>query len=88
MKKKILLMAAFVFLCSYSLARADVQQIKVYKEAFPDAKPKCLFCHVDALPKKDDGKHELSAYGKKIKEISATPTAETYKKAGPVKVEK
>ena len=66
---------------------ADVAQIKIYKEAFPDAKPKCIMCHTDALPKKDKGKHEWNAYGKAVmKEVgkeAKKPTAETYKKVGP-----
>ena len=34
---------------------ADVEQIKLYKAAFPESKPKCTFCHVDKLPKKTKG---------------------------------
>ena len=64
-------------------ARADIKQVKAYKEAFADAKPKCVDCHVDALPKKD-GAHELNAYGKAAVEVAATPTADSYKKVGSI----
>ena len=74
---------AFCFvLLGSSLAKANVAQIKLYKAAFPDTKPQCIFCHVDKLPKKDEGKHEHNAYGKKILETDAKPTADTYKKIG------
>ena len=67
--KKVLLAAAFVLTGALS-ASADVNQIKVYKEAFPEAKPKCINCHADALPKKDEGKHETNAYGKAVEEAA------------------
>lgn len=60
----------------------NIRQIKAYKEVFPDAKPKCIDCHVDAIPKKDAGKHELNDYGKKVKETNTAPDVETYKKIG------
>jgi len=89
--KRIFLATAFI-LTGALLAWANVNEIKLYKEAFPDAKPKCINCHVDALPKKDEGKHEANAYGKAIKEQAAKeqaikeakPTVETYKAVGPV----
>jgi len=68
-------------------AHADLKQIKVYKEAYPDAKPKCINCHVDEKPKKDDGMHEANAYGKAVMEQAgeeAVPTAETYQKVGSI----
>ena len=76
--------AGFIFCFAFlgnSLVMADVEQIKLYKAAFPESKPKCIFCHVDKLPKKDEGMHEPSAYGKKIRE-AAEITAETYKEVG------
>lgn len=73
----------FVFLGN-SLVMANVNQIKFYKAAFPDSKPKCTFCHVDKLPKKDEGLHEWNAYGKKVKETDEKITADTYKKVGTV----
>ena len=84
--KKILVLTLGVFFIWGAKGQADVNQIKAYKEAFPDAKPKCINCHVDAIPKKDEGKHNWNAYGLKVKEISAKakPTAETYKKVGKV----
>ena len=80
--KKIFLLTLGAFFVWSVKAQADMEQIKAYKEAFPDAKPKCVDCHVDAIPKKDEGKHNLNAYGSKVKETSAKPTAETYKKVG------
>ncbi|MBI3617824.1 MAG: hypothetical protein HY210_06375 [Candidatus Omnitrophica bacterium] len=67
-----------------TLAMANMQQIKLYKTVYPDAKPKCTFCHVDKLPKKDEGMHEHNAYGNKVLETDAKPTADTYKKMGTV----
>ncbi|MEI7998148.1 MAG: hypothetical protein WCH62_01400 [Candidatus Omnitrophota bacterium] len=67
-------------------ALASMAQIKVYKEAFTDAKPKCVGCHVDAMPKKD-GDHELNAYGKAVADAAgkdAKPTVDTYKKVGSI----
>ena len=66
-------------------ALADVKQIKAYKEAYPDAKPKCIWCHTSEKPKKEDGQHELNDYGKKVKALATEPSSGDYKKAGPVK---
>jgi hypothetical protein len=63
-------------------AEANVDQIKVYKKAFPGSKPQCLFCHVDKIPKKEVGQHDLNAYGTKVKETAAQITEETFKKVG------
>ena len=79
-------------------AHADMNEIKTYKTAFPDAKPKCIECHVAAMPKKDDGQHELNAYGTAVvteakaeaeaAKIAAgtevKPTAATYTKVGKI----
>ena len=92
MKKEVILglaVAAFVFT---SVARADMKEMKIYKETYPGAKVKCVDCHADAMPKKDDGKHELNAYGKAVideakKEAAKDAvhsTTETYKKVGKV----
>src|SRR3989338_2164340 len=62
-------------------AMANVEQVKLYKGVYPDSKPKCTFCHVDKLPKKDGGRHEPNAYGKKVRE-AAEITADTYKQVG------
>ena len=74
------------FICWAATARADMQQIKNYKEAFADAKPKCINCHVDEHPKKDDGAHEPNDYGKAVIKAAGTdkPTADTYQKVGKV----
>ena len=82
--KKILIITLGAFFIWVAKGHANMEQLKAYKEAFPDAKPKCIDCHVDAIPKKDAEKHELNAYGSKIKETAEKPTAETYKKVGKV----
>ena len=53
-------LAGFVF---SSTVQADTIVYKAYKQAFPDSHPKCISCHVDAMPKKADGQHEWNAYG-------------------------
>jgi len=68
-------------------AHADIAQIKAYKEIYPNAKPKCMNCHVDKMPKKEDGAHENNDYGKSaVKAAKAAgldkPTADTYKAIG------
>ncbi len=70
-------------------ARADLKQIKAYKEAFPESKPKCIDCHTTEKPKKDDGEHDPNDYGKAIVAASTEagneePTAETYQKVGQI----
>ena len=71
-----------ILLLSASAAWANIKQIKAYKEAYPDEKPKCACCHVDKKPSKEDGKHDLNEYGKKVLAISKEPTADHYKTAG------
>ena len=78
---RLFLVISFAFV-SASPAWADIKQTKIYKEAFPDEKPKCACCHVDKKPSKEDGKHELNEYGKKVKALASEPVAETYKAAG------
>ena len=46
-------------------SHANLAVLKAYKETF-DEKPKCTACHVDKTPKKEDGKHDPSEYGKKL----------------------
>lgn len=75
------LIALFVFFAA-SPCWASIKQVKAYKEAFPDEKPKCNGCHVSEKPKKEDGEHELNAYGLKVAALKAEPDAETYKTAG------
>lgn len=66
-----------------SSAFANLEQAKIYKAAFPDAeKPKCIACHVDKMPKKDDGKHDWNEYGLKVRKVKETPDQETYKTVG------
>ncbi len=71
------------FLAGPTPAFATVDQVKLYKSNFGD-KPKCTTCHVDKIPKKDDGKHELNEYGQKLKEAKTqeVPDDETYKTVG------
>ncbi len=70
-------------------AHADMAQIKAYKEAYPDSTPKCINCHVDKMPKKDDGAHEGNDYGNAIVKAAKAkglekPDASTYKAQGPI----
>ena len=53
-----------LFVPRHSLA--NVETVKLYKNVFEGEKPKCACCHVDKTPKKEEGKHELNDYGKKI----------------------
>jgi len=48
---------------------ASVDALKIYRKVYPDLKPDCQYCHVDKKPQKDDGKHELTPYGLKLKEL-------------------
>jgi len=73
---------AVLFFIGNAIALADMPQMKIYKEAFPGEKPKCATCHLEALPKKENGKGALNAYGQKVVAIRQTPTAEDYKQAG------
>ncbi len=81
--KKFTWVLSFMFVLIFvSPAFGNVKQIKAYKEAYSDEKPKCQHCHVDEKPKKDEGQHDMNEYGKKVLEIAKEPTAETYKAAG------
>ena len=66
--------------------QANIAQIKAYKEAYPDTKPKCINCHVAEHPKKDDGQHDPNDYGKAVVKAAGTekPTADTYKTVGTI----
>jgi|GEM_PF-991971 len=64
--KFLVLAGASVFMFS-TAAQANLNMIKAYKEAFPDAHPKCINCHVDEKPKKEDGQHDNNEYGKAAK---------------------
>jgi len=77
------------FICWAVLAHADMSQIKAYKEVNPDAKPKCIDCHMDKMPKKDDGAHDPNKYGEAIIKAAQAakldkPTADTYKSVGTI----
>ena len=60
---------------------ANVEQIKIYKKAYSEEKPKCVHCHVAEKPKKD-GDHELNEYGKKVKAVKETIDVDSYLAAG------
>ena len=82
MKKSVFAFAIMLLFASGS-AFANLAQVKIYKEAFPDAeKPKCSCCHVDKMPKKDEGKHDWNEYGLKVRKVKATPDVDTYKTVG------
>ena len=69
---KIKILVIFTALISFGLPKisdANVKILKIYREANPDLKPDCMYCHMDKAPKTDDGKHELNAYGKKVGEM-------------------
>ena len=77
--------AVFAFLFSIlmaSAAMANLEVVKAYKATFEGEKPKCSTCHVDKVPKKEDGKHEWNDYGKKVKAIKEKPDEATYQAAG------
>lgn len=76
--------AVLVLMLGITAAEASINQAKLYKKAFPGSKPKCLACHVDKIPKKADGEHDLNIYGLRLKEIAEVPTEETYKEVGSV----
>lgn len=92
--QKLLLMVCLLvagLLAGAAYARADMAEMKKYKEAFPEAKIKCIDCHTAAIPGKDEGRHEWNDYGKaviaeakKVDVKDGEPTAETYKKAGKI----
>lgn len=86
-KVSITVLAVLFAIVLGSIASADVAQIKAYKEAYPDAKPKCIDCHTVAIPKKD-GDHGLNEYGNKVKALAEKPTVEEYKKAGSIESNK
>jgi len=70
------LIVSAVLICPV-MGHASVNMMKVYRELNPDLKADCTYCHVDKLPKKDDGKHELNPYGAKIKEMVEADKKET-----------
>ncbi|MBI4353504.1 MAG: hypothetical protein HY593_06250 [Candidatus Omnitrophica bacterium] len=82
LKKRILVLLFVCALVGPASAWANVKQLKLYKETFPDAeKPKCSHCHAVEKPTKE--KHDMNEYGSKLKQAKETPDAETYKAVGP-----
>ena len=81
MKKALALIVMFLF--SSGSASANLEQVKIYKAAFPEEeKPKCGCCHVDKIPKKEEGKHDWNEYGQKVRKVKEKPDVETYKTVG------
>ncbi|MDE2008666.1 MAG: hypothetical protein KGJ09_01150 [Candidatus Omnitrophica bacterium] len=87
MKTAVVLSFTFGLVLWSAAARADFAQIKAYKAAYPDSRPKCIDCHVDRMPKKADGQHDPNDYGKAVIKAAGAqkPTADTYKQVGPIK---
>ena len=90
MKRVIGILVIGIFI-SVASAQASMKEVKTYKEAFPEEKPKCAACHKDAMPKKDDGAHELNEYGAavmaeagKAAAAEIIPTADNYKAVGKI----
>ena len=76
-----LVLASSIFAAGVAFANLD--QIKAYKAAFPDEeKPKCTTCHVDKIPKKEEGKHNWNEYGLKVRKVKEKADVETYKTVG------
>jgi hypothetical protein len=87
MKKGTILIIGLGLLLWMASAQANLNDVKLYNDAYPGAKVKCIACHVDAMPKSDKGKHNLNAYGKAVVKACAKSkvrTADTYKKLGKV----
>jgi len=74
-----LICTAVMFVCS---AQADASMAirKLYKKAFPEAKIKCIGCHVSKMPKKDA--FDLNEYGATIVGEDGEVTVETIAAAG------
>jgi hypothetical protein len=77
-------LAGAFFFIGVKTAGANMNQIKIYKKTFPGSAPKCINCHVDKLPRKDDGKHDLGAYGLRVKDAGEEISEESYKKVGAI----
>ncbi len=66
-------------------ALASMTDVKLYKEAFPGAKIKCIDCHTAAIPKKDSA--GLNAYGDAVMKQAGEEkktTVEVYTAVGTV----
>ncbi len=83
--RKIQWTVLFGFLISFFAAEsafATLEQAKTYQKVFGGDKPKCLACHMDKLPKKEEGRHEWNDYGKKLRAVKEIPDEEVYKQVG------
>jgi hypothetical protein len=65
----ILFLSVLIITSLTGASLANTDELKVYRKVYPDVKPGCVYCHVDKIPKKDDGQHDLNAYGQKLKEL-------------------
>lgn len=85
MKNSLPIFVVAVAILSAAPVLANVDQTKIYKKALGLDKPKCAHCHVDKTPKKEEGKHQLNAYGQKLMKASEgkTPDEAAYKAVGP-----
>jgi len=85
---KLILVSCLTIICFLIIGsintEANIQQMKIYKEAFPGSKPNCISCHTVKLPKKNEGMHDLNAYGLKVKEVDATVSAGSYQAVGTI----
>ncbi len=54
-----------------AISFANIQKLKAYREVNPELKSDCTYCHINKLPKKEEGQHELNPYGLKVKEAIA-----------------
>lgn len=70
MNKKIFLILITLLFGTSINSFANVDLLKYYREVNPALKADCTYCHLDKLPKKEDGKHELNAYGLELKKQS------------------
>lgn len=76
---KVLTLAAVAALVWSSPSWANPKHLQAYKKAYPDAKSKCIVCHIkDKVTKTDN---ELNAYGTKAKEMG-DPSKEGYDAIG------
>ena len=66
---KVCFMILALILSFSSASFANVKQLKTYREVYPDYKPKCNYCHIEEKPSKDEGKHELNAYGQELQKL-------------------
>ena len=84
MKRGVMVGLVAVFLlASGGVSFATTKMAKEYKNVFGlDKAPKCVVCHVNEKPKKDDNNTELNEYGKKLKAVKEEVDEESLKSVG------